>query len=89
MVTTSFFDFFLFLSWSDFTASAVKFNRNLKDLFLGDNKLTSADGQSLGAMLKGNEHLQLLDLRNNPLQVKPTCKLSDAFLLMVILVTLR
>lgn len=49
-------------------ASAVKFNRNLKDLFLGDNKLSLCDGQSLGAMLKGNEHLQLLDLRNNPLQ---------------------
>lgn len=60
----------MFSSCSDVTASAVKFNRNLKDLFLGDNKLTSADGQSLGAMLKGNEHLQLLDLRNNPLQVK-------------------
>lgn len=49
-------------------ASAVKFNHILKDLFLGDNKLISSDGQSLGAMLKGNEHLQLLDLRNNPLQ---------------------
>lgn len=49
-------------------ASAVKFNHILKDLFLGDNKLMSTDGQSLGAMLKGNEHLQLLDLRNNPLQ---------------------
>lgn len=48
--------------------SAVKFNQNLKDLFLGDNKLTSPDGQSLGAMLKGNGYLQLLDLRNNPLQ---------------------
>ena len=47
----------------------MKFNRNLKDLFLGDNKLSQCDGQSLGAMLKGNEHLQLLDLRNNPLQV--------------------
>lgn len=58
-----------FSSYSDLTASAVKFNRNLKDVFLGDNKLTSSDGQSLGAMLKGNEHLQLLDLRNNPLQV--------------------
>ena len=47
----------------------MKFNHILKDLFLGDNKLISSDGQSLGAMLKGNEHLQLLDLRNNPLQV--------------------
>ena len=50
-------------------ASAVKFNHNLRDLFLGDNKLLSSDGQCLGAMLKGNEHLHLLDLRNNPLQV--------------------
>ena len=51
------------------SASAVKFNRSLKDLFLGDNKLISSDGQCLGAMLKGNQTLQLLDLRNNPLQV--------------------
>lgn len=49
-------------------ASAVKFNHILKDLFLGDNKLIPNDGQPLGEMLKGNEHLQLLDLRNNPLQ---------------------
>lgn len=52
-----------------FIASAVKFNHTLQDLFLGDNKLISSDGQTLGAMLKGNDHLQLLDLRNNPLQV--------------------
>ena len=53
-----------------FIASAVKFNHTLQDLFLGDNKLISSDGQTLGAMLKGNDRLQLLDLRNNPLQVQ-------------------
>ena len=52
------------------SASAVKFNHNLQDLFLGDNKLVASDGQCLGAMLKGNYTLQLLDLRNNNLQVK-------------------
>lgn len=60
------FEYFLF---PVFIASAVKFNHTLQDLFLGDNKLISSDGQTLGAMLKGNDHLQLLDLRNNPLQV--------------------
>ena len=62
------------MCWSEscLLVSAVKFNQNLKDLFLGDNKLTSPDGQSLGAMLKGNGYLQLLDLRNNPLQVRHT-----------------
>lgn len=54
-------------------ASAVKFNHILKDLFLGDNKLMPNDGQPLSEMLKGNEHLQLLDLRNNPLQVNCYC----------------
>lgn len=65
---------YLNLCWSEscLLVSAVKFNQNLKDLFLGDNKLTSPDGQSLGAMLKGNGYLQLLDLRNNPLQVRHT-----------------
>ena len=61
---TKYFDIF-----SVSLASAVKFNHILKDLFLGDNKLIPNDGQPLGEMLKGNEHLQLLDLRNNPLQV--------------------
>lgn len=49
-------------------ASGIKFNHILEDLFLGDNKLVSSDGQCLGAMLKGNSTLKLLDLRNNMLQ---------------------
>ncbi|XP_031557817.1 protein phosphatase 1 regulatory subunit 37-like [Actinia tenebrosa] len=49
-------------------ANAIKSNQNLRDLFLGDNKLVPSDGQCIGAMLKGNEMLRLLDLRNNSLQ---------------------
>lgn len=51
------------------SANAIKANQMLKDLFLGDNKLVPSDGQCIGAMLKNNTTLRLLDLRNNGLQV--------------------
>lgn len=44
-------------------------NETLKEFFLADNRLMPSDGIHLGNMLKYNNHLQLLDLRNNHLQV--------------------
>ncbi|KAK3749455.1 hypothetical protein QZH41_013429 [Actinostola sp. cb2023] len=49
-------------------SNAVKANQILRDLFVGDNKLVPSDGQCIGAMLKTNTTLRLLDLRNNSLQ---------------------
>ena len=44
-------------------------NEILKELFIGDNKLMSTDGVQVGNLLKFNHRLELLDLRNNHLQV--------------------
>ena len=44
-------------------------NETLKELFIGDNKLMSTDGVQVGNLLKFNHKLELLDLRNNHLQV--------------------
>lgn len=44
-------------------------NDVLKELFLADNKLMPTDGIQIGSLLKYNHVLELLDLRNNPLQV--------------------
>ena len=52
-----------------FSATALKYNTILEDLFLGDNDLQAADGVSIGAMLNVNRTLQLLDLRNNSFRV--------------------
>ena len=47
-------------------------NEILKELFIGDNKLMSTDGVQVGNLLKFNHRLELLDLRNNHLQVHIT-----------------
>ena len=51
------------------SASAMKTSQSVHELYLGDNQLMPADGLQLGTMLKGNNSLHLLDLRNNLLQV--------------------
>ena len=51
------------------TATALKYNTLLEELYLGDNDLQPADGVSIGAMLSANKTLQLLDLRNNGFRV--------------------
>ena len=45
-------------------------NEVLQELYLADNKLMPSDGIQLGNMLKFNHSLQLLDVRNNHLQVR-------------------
>jgi protein phosphatase 1 regulatory subunit 37 len=49
--------------------AALKLNEILTELFLADNKLMPTDGIQLGNLLKYNHKLQLLDVRNNNLQV--------------------
>lgn len=50
-------------------ATAMKYNKVLEELYLGDNDLSSTDGPPIGAMLTYNTTLQLLDLRNNQMKV--------------------
>ena len=52
--------------------SALKIDDVLQELYLADNRLVSSDGIQIGNMLKHNCSLQLLDLRNNHLQVIPS-----------------
>ncbi|KAG9342130.1 hypothetical protein JZ751_017130 [Albula glossodonta] len=48
------------------TATALKMNMNLKELYLADNKLNGLqDSAQLGNLLKFNYNIQILDLRNN------------------------
>ena len=53
----------------DYLVSALEINQVLRELFLADNKLMPTDGIQLGHMLKVNHTLQLLDVRNNHMQV--------------------
>ncbi|XP_035684376.1 protein phosphatase 1 regulatory subunit 37-like [Branchiostoma floridae] len=48
--------------------SALKVNVAVKELFLADNRLGVPDAQQIGQMLKLNNTVQLLDLRNNQIQ---------------------
>ena len=52
-----------------FLGTGIKFNQSISELFLGDNFLVASDASTLAAMLKSNTTLQLLDVRNNMLQV--------------------
>ena len=47
-------------------------NDTLSELYLGENKLVASDSIQLGNILKHNNSLTLLDVRNNSLQVKFT-----------------
>lgn len=48
------------------TATALKMNMNLRELYLADNKLNGLqDSAQLGNLLKFNYNIQILDLRNN------------------------
>lgn len=49
--------------------AALKTNTVLSDLFLGNNRLIADDMVHLGNILKINNTLQLLDLRDNNIQV--------------------
>ncbi|XP_035225893.1 protein phosphatase 1 regulatory subunit 37-like [Stegodyphus dumicola] len=57
--------------------AALKLNNTLLELYLGDNKICSADGLQLGNLLRSNSTLELLDLRSNNLQDLGICHLVD------------
>ncbi|KAH9527428.1 hypothetical protein DERF_001442 [Dermatophagoides farinae] len=48
--------------------SSIKFNTSLRELYLGENKIGSADCVQIGNLLRGNSILNVLDLRNNFIQ---------------------
>lgn len=48
--------------------SSIKFNTSLRELYLGENKICSADCVQLGNLLRGNAYLNVLDLRSNLIQ---------------------
>ena len=50
------------------TVAALKLNTNLRELYLGDNKICSADGVQIGNLLRANACLDILDLRKNHIQ---------------------
>ena len=52
-----------------FTVAAMKFNENLKELFLGGNRIVPEDCQNIGNILRTNHTLTYLDLRDNSIQV--------------------
>ena len=54
-----------------YTVAAMKFNENLRELWLGANHLGPEDGQHLGSILRSNHTLRVLDVRENSLQVGP------------------
>lgn len=49
-------------------AAALKDNELVKEIYLSDNKLQSSDGNSISTLIKENNNLELIDLKNNNLQ---------------------
>jgi len=49
-------------------AAALKDNQQIKELFLGDNKIQAVDANSISTIIKENDCLEILDLRNNNIQ---------------------
>lgn len=48
-------------------AAALKDNEQIREVYLGDNKIQPSDAHSLATIIKENKCLELLDLRNNSL----------------------
>ncbi|KAJ1368689.1 hypothetical protein KIN20_029941 [Parelaphostrongylus tenuis] len=57
---------------------ALKFNTILRELYLGENNLQSADGAHLYQLITNNFALQMLDLRNNQLADSGITKICEA-----------
>ncbi|XP_042911305.1 protein phosphatase 1 regulatory subunit 37 isoform X2 [Parasteatoda tepidariorum] len=57
--------------------AALKLNSTLLELYLGENKICSADGLQLGNLLRSNYTLELLNLQTNNLQDLGVCHLVD------------
>lgn len=46
-------------------AAALKDNEQIRELYLADNKIQATDGNSIANIIKENNFLEVLDLRNN------------------------
>ncbi|CAJ0590527.1 unnamed protein product [Cylicocyclus nassatus] len=57
---------------------ALKFNTVLKELYLGENSIQSADGAHLYQLILNNFTLQMIDLRNNQLGDAGVAKMFEA-----------
>ena len=71
------------------TVAAMKFNENLRELWLASNHLGPEDGQHLGSILRTNHTLRVLDVRDNNLQVSvsmatylATCTIAYYYILL-------
>ncbi len=65
------------------SATALKMNMNLRELYLAENKLNGLqDSAQLGNLLKFNYNIQILDLRNN--HILDTGLTSDLLRVLVI-----
>ena len=50
--------------------AAMKFNENLQELYISNNNLLPEDAQNLGAILRINHTLKVLDIKDNNIQVR-------------------
>ncbi|KHJ96265.1 leucine Rich repeat-containing domain protein [Oesophagostomum dentatum] len=57
---------------------ALKFNTVLKELYLGENSIQSADGAHLYQLILNNFTIQMIDLRNNQLGDTGVAKIFEA-----------
>lgn len=57
--------------------SALKCNSSLKELYLGENKLSSSDAIQICNFLRVNSRLKLLNLANNQLEDKGVLQITD------------
>ncbi|EYB90983.1 hypothetical protein Y032_0211g2174 [Ancylostoma ceylanicum] len=57
---------------------ALKFNTVLKELYLGENSIQSADGAHLYQLILNNFTIQMIDLRNNQLGDGGVAKMCEA-----------
>ena len=47
----------------------MRFNTHLRELYLGRNNLNPEDALNVGEILKNNMHLEVIDIRDNAIQV--------------------
>lgn len=55
-------------------------NRNLRELYIAENKLNAFDALQLGILLTGNKTLQLVDLKYISLILKKLCNILSFYL---------
>ncbi|ESO08782.1 hypothetical protein HELRODRAFT_74301 [Helobdella robusta] len=59
-------------------SNGVRGNKSIRDLYLGDNHFNPPDGLQIASLVRDNNCLQLIDLRNNNLQDSGATHIFDA-----------